>query len=155
MKALLIFIIIMVTILMKVLADVYRYYFEKDKEKEDGILYHIFGMVVPLIPFAFAFICFEPYQILILLASYLCIYALIMNVAYNIFTGKNILYLGLTDGVDLFLRKLFKISNEFSEEYKLITPKQKQRENFRKFIILWLRVLVFTFGIYLIQTYLN
>ena len=153
-----ILIIILGTILAKIIANSANYRYDTlpagNKKKIAGYVQHIAEVAMIGIPFTMGLI--GPlllYQWILSVIGFACIYFLLMSVGFNIGAGKRypghahpFLFIGFTDPIDKGLRKLFKISNEFKPEYNNLTAKEKQKENFRKALVLGIKVVFLIIG---------
>ena len=105
-------ILLIIITLLKALADGHNYLYntatDAKARKRHGIIYHLYG--VALIGAGTLFLLFDNpgfSGMLTIIAAFALIYFAFFDVFYNLVTGREIMYIGKTDIIDMFLSRVF------------------------------------------------
>lgn len=150
-----IFLIILGTVLAKGFANAFRYWYAKTekegKKKWLGAAYHIAELFMIGIPFLMGLLTLSFFEFFIVFIGFVLMYSFLMDTSFNILTNKRLHYIGFTDSIDLWLRQVFKLVDERTQEWRDLPPKQKQKQNFRRYIIYTIKFALFVVGYILIE----
>lgn len=166
-KFIFIFAIIVVSIIFKVLHDVFQYLCDIARQNvynlveagrnkaamvRYGKMYHWFGFLAVVTPFTISLVVqFTLFQFAVAALAYAGIYSFLMSFLFNIIAGKNWFYIGKTEAIDIWLRKVLNISYKGDPGYEDLSAKQKQWGNFKKSFIYFIRFALMLGGYVLLE----